>query len=79
MKNKIYYKVAQRQFMQSALIWFSLWICTCFVKWEIVNPFQWLIDMPKYQWEARLTILMFVIMYYSVSIDLIHTDEKSKI
>lgn len=78
MKKEIYFKVAKRQFALSASIWLFFWLCGCFVRWNIFNPFQWLLDMPRYTIEDRLGILMSLIMYYGISIALIYESVNPK-
>ena len=47
----------------TAIIYTCVYLITCFVTWQIRNPFQWIINLPNYDGETRFMILFFWAMY----------------
>lgn len=41
-----------------------VYIISTFVNWEFKNPFQWIIDLPQYDTEIRLTIIFVFITFH---------------
>lgn len=76
MNKKIYFKIAKRQFTISFFIWFIVWIITCFTYWDLINPFQWIIDLPKLIYWERFIIIISIGMYYFISIGMLYDHFK---
>lgn len=53
-----------------AAIYTLLYLTACFILWDFVNPFQWIIDLHSYSIEKRALILASILIsyvsYYSI-------------
>lgn len=76
MNKDIYYKIAKRQFLISFTIWFISWFFTCFTQWKLINPFQWIINLPQYHAMERFYIITMIGLYYFVSIGMLYDHFK---
>ena len=45
-------------------LYIVIYIITSFVMWDIKNPFQWIIDIPKYKPEDRGMLLWSYFLYH---------------
>ena len=43
--------------------WFLGWLLLSYMSWELLNPFQWLINMPTYDSNTRGTMLFWGLAY----------------
>ena len=59
-KLKLWLKV---HFMITLSIWTIITLCISFVRWDLYNPIQWIIDMPTYTNIIRGHILLLLFVY----------------
>lgn len=57
----------------NGLVWAVVYLVYAFINWTLINPFQWIIDLPKYSTELRGSIL-FSYITYSIVLYLILTS-----
>ena len=56
-----------------AAIYTLLYLTACFILWDFVNPFQWIIDLPCYSVGQRLGILgLLIITLVSYILPVLH-------
>lgn len=41
-----------------ACLYFAVYLVRCFIFWEIVNPFFWLLQLPHYAVDTRVLIFL---------------------
>jgi len=58
------------------ILWYSIWVFTI---WELYNPFQWIIDLPTYEWTDRFMLLTFWLFYNVISLVLWRETIKRKL
>lgn len=44
----------------------AIYLCWSFIFWELNNPFQWIIDMPKYDYGVRASMLISYIFSHAL-------------
>lgn len=47
----------------SSIVWTLIYLVRAFIIWDLQNPFNWIINIPKYTPETRFIILFYVIAY----------------
>jgi hypothetical protein len=47
----------------SVIVYIIIYLVRAFVIWDLINPFQWIIDIPIYSEDTRLSILGALIIY----------------
>jgi len=52
-----------RHIKTTFIIYCIVYFLTSFVLWELKNPFQWIIDLPTYDYYQRFTLLFMIILY----------------
>jgi len=66
-KNKIMKKrVLIRMFLNTLILYSIVYLVTCFIKWEIFHPFQWVIDIPTKTGTYR-TNVFFCWFFYTLT------------
>lgn len=45
-------------------IYSIVYLLISFIIWEFKNPFQWIIDIPKYTFDIRICILFGTLLSY---------------
>lgn len=71
-------KIILRQQLLTISLYIFVYLCRSFIVFEFKNPFQWIIDIPKYDEETRLFIIFFGTIYYVASFIIINDHYKSK-
>jgi len=59
----------RKKIILSVLVSVILYLFTSFIKWDIL----WILEIPKYNWDDRLTILLFYICFQAIGQLLINT------
>lgn len=72
-------KVIKTHILQTIGIWIVWYFIWAFSIWEFYNPFQWIIDIPTYEWTNRFLILAYLFFYSAASILLWKEHYKNKI
>ncbi len=49
-------------------LYFLVYLVRVFICWNFMNPFDWIINMPKYAYDTRAMILFFFCFYHAVGI-----------
>ena len=59
MKNK----VLKRMFLNTLVLYPTLYLINCFVFWRFSNPFQWFLDIPTEDYAYRFFVFLGWIVY----------------
>ena len=59
-------KVLMRMFLNTLILYSIVYLVTCFIKWEIFHPFQWIIDIPT-KTRAYRTNVFFSCFFYTLT------------
>jgi hypothetical protein len=77
-KYKTTYDVMKKVLLYNFLLTLALYaiyyVCRTFVIWKFENPFQWIIDIPTYDYEGRLLILTCYLMYQGIQMFTIYQN-----
>lgn len=57
-------KTLKIMFLFNLLTYTVVYIVYTYVMWEFKNPFQWIIDIPTYDYERRGMLLFCAFLYY---------------
>lgn len=57
-------KIFITQWLITISLYVFIYLCKTFIYLEFTNPFQWIVDLPKYTVETRSSILFFILLYY---------------
>lgn len=66
------------QLLTTISIYAITYLCISFVRFDFINPFQWIINIPKYDNESRFLILFGILFYYAISFIIINNHYKEK-
>lgn len=69
-------KVLLTHWLTNLIIYTFVYLFKTFVIWEFTNPFQWIIDIPKYSLEDRGLLLTGIIMWQSFQFFVIYINKK---
>lgn len=58
--NKIHIKT-------NIFIFMLIWLVRTFIYWQIINPFDWIINLPYYTTCERFLIVVSMVLYYGYS------------
>lgn len=74
MKNK----VLKRMFLNTLILYPTVYLIKCFVCWGFTNPFQWLLDIPTEDDAYRFSVFFSWIMYFALNamFSAIYIEEK---
>lgn len=56
----------------------TVYLIASFVKWELSNPFQWIIEIPTYTGGTRFMILFYFLAWHIIQILFIYKSLKPK-
>ena len=59
-------------------IYLIVYLCISFCFWEFYNPFEWIINIPKYTSEERFMLLFCIGLYYFLIYQILETIEYVK-
>ena len=57
-------KIFLTQWLITTSLYVFIYLCKTFIYLEFTNPFQWIVDLPKYSVETRSEILCAILLYY---------------
>lgn len=71
-------KFVKQNLLTTFILYVLIYFIKTFVTWEFNNPFQWIIDMPKYEAESRGSILIIYIFYQIVLLGIFTGNKKDE-
>ena len=77
MEKKLIKKILQIQKVTLS-IYLIVYLCVSFCFWEFYNPFEWIINIPKYTLEERFFLVFGIALYYFFIYNIIEMVEFDK-
>lgn len=67
-------KVLLYNFAINFSVWFLIYFITAFVRWYFHNPFQWIIDIPKYTYGDRFLIIFYLLIWQGIQVFILYKN-----
>lgn len=71
-------KTLKSHFIQTIIIYLFVYLSYTFINWELVNPFQWILNIPLNEDSDRIMILMTFLTYNGVGVFMRYNVTKPK-
>jgi len=61
-------KVLTYHMATTSIVYIICYLIYSFITWEVVNPFQWVLDLPNEAMSHRAAVLMTFILWHMIGI-----------